>query len=303
MTVARVVPPATIATSADTYLDAEQGEQSSEPREYCRIAYGNTQHLITFGNRDLFVAGAIYTAVASERGELGVTAAGNGKELTLTLPVNHAFVQRYLQQGTPPRFITFTMWCQQSNGSIEQQFVGEITSMSVDDENGRASFRIPSRAGESLLRVVSNVTIGRTCPHVLYDTMCQIPRSLGSTYFSTTVIAVDGRTVRVDLGVSTSNPYRLDWAVNGELYHPTSGERMTVIVQADVSPGTSTITKLTMQAPIVGLAVGDTVEIYAGCDHTLDTCVNKYANRQNFGGFPQLPKANPFIPGTGSEGL
>ena len=36
------------------------------------------------------------------------------------------------------------------------------------------------------------------------------------------------------------------------------------------------------------IAQGDTFEIFAGCDKTLDTCKNKFNNVLNFGGFPHI---------------
>ena len=42
------------------------------------------------------------------------------------------------------------------------------------------------------------------------------------------------------------------------------------------------------------LAVGDEVEITAGCDKQLATCRDKFANVVNFRGFPHMP-GNDFI--------
>lgn len=36
------------------------------------------------------------------------------------------------------------------------------------------------------------------------------------------------------------------------------------------------------------VAAGDTFEIFAGCDKTVDTCINKFNNVANFGGFPHI---------------
>lgn len=42
------------------------------------------------------------------------------------------------------------------------------------------------------------------------------------------------------------------------------------------------------------LAVGDTVEIYPGCDQTKSTCDSKFGNILNFGGWSYIPTTNPF---------
>jgi hypothetical protein len=111
------------------------------------------------------------------------------------------------------------------------------------------------------------------------------------------VISVSGRDVRVDLtGVTAGDTYRADWAKFGEFVHVASGERMTIRLQTDLNPGVSTVADLSLQMPIVGLQIGDSVEVYAGCDWLVQTCNGKFGNKNNFGGFPELPTKNPFIP-------
>lgn len=52
--------------------------------------------------------------------------------------------------------------------------------------------------------------------------------------------------------------------------------------------------KVTFQLPFYKeIKVGDTFEISAGCDKTLDTCITKFNNVVNFQGFPDIP--NPEI--------
>jgi hypothetical protein len=53
-------------------------------------------------------------------------------------------------------------------------------------------------------------------------------------------------------------------------------------------------TKVTILSAINGLKAGDIVEVYAGCARDLDTCLNKFNNTINFGGFPYIPLNNPF---------
>ena len=44
-------------------------------------------------------------------------------------------------------------------------------------------------------------------------------------------------------------------------------------------------------------AAGDNVEVWPGCDRALDTCINKFGNHVNFGGFPYIPPRNPQLEG------
>jgi hypothetical protein len=141
-----------------------------------------------------------------------------------------------------------------------------------------------------MLRVIPNVTVSTKCPHVLYGTLCRAIRA--NHVVATTALNVNGRDILLDLGDLAKLG---DWAIGGEIYHPLSGERMTIGDQQDQgSP--STQTHLFMQAPIVGMRTGDAIEVYAGCARDIETCAVKFLNRQNFGGFPELATKGYSIP-------
>lgn len=286
-----------------SFDDDEASEQDGAPREFIDITYGNTTHRIATGIRDMQVGAVLYTAIPAARSELGITASGNATELTLTLPINHDLPKRYTQQGIPPKKVTVTLWCKMVvSGEIRQLFTGDVTSMACDDAGTEATFRIPARAAEAMLRTLPSATVGRNCPHILYDTMCGIDREGtnpdGNPYkLTTTVMMVNGRDIRVNLSnVPAADANRAEWAVNGEVVHVATGERMTIRTQTDLNPGISQVTDLSMQMQIVGLKVGDSVEIYAGCMHDIETCHAKFENKDNYGGFPDLPTKNPFLP-------
>lgn len=42
------------------------------------------------------------------------------------------------------------------------------------------------------------------------------------------------------------------------------------------------------------LESGMQVKVYPGCDHTIETCKNRFNNIKNYGGFPTIPLKNPF---------
>jgi uncharacterized phage protein (TIGR02218 family) len=51
---------------------------------------------------------------------------------------------------------------------------------------------------------------------------------------------------------------------------------------------------LTMTHRIPGLEGLTVVRVYPGCDHTRQTCIDKFNNEPNFGGFPFTPVKNPY---------
>jgi hypothetical protein len=42
------------------------------------------------------------------------------------------------------------------------------------------------------------------------------------------------------------------------------------------------------------LVIGSSAQLVAGCDRTMDDCLDKFDNLDNFGGFPFIPTINPF---------
>lgn len=278
-----------------TFDQDEAAVQSNLPEEYYDIALSTgVTYRIAAGERDLQVGGIVYTATPAARGALAISKIdGNtGTNLELSLPVNHPFIKRCFQYGVPPRQTTVTAWRRQSRSQVsEQMWVGLVTSISCD--GNIAKVLIPARIVENAQRYLPTVTTAPTCPYILYDAMCQVDRA--SFNVSTTATLVFGRDVHLDMG--SSGKVGNNWALGGELLHVPTGERRTIAIQTDVDPATSTLTRLSMTEVIPELKAGDAIIVYAGCDHTIQTCKNKFAQHHRFGGYPDAALVNPFLPG------
>ena len=272
-------------TSFDT---AEKSTQDSRPRDLYQLTIGNQTYYLTSGVRSVSYGGHLWAAYQISRGTAPVAdEGGTPKQLEITLPMSHPLCQRYMAQGTPPKICTVVIYrLQVDAGTAILLWSGDVVSLKFDQH--MATLLVTPTASRLLGRRLPTVTASRSCGHALYDGMCNLNRD--SFKVTTTVIQVDGRKVKVDIGSSHANP----WSVFGDVYHPSSGERMDIVAQQDLGPP-STVVWLTMQAPIVGLNTGDSVEVSPGCDHTIQTCLSKFNNKDNFGGMPQLPSTNPFM--------
>lgn len=277
-----------------TFAEDEASAEQNRPLELFLITHGTTIYRIASGNRDVLYGGFVYTALATARSEITVVDAHSGspEEVSISLPVNHPLVVRYLLNGVPPGIINATITrIQQVSGQSQQMWAGQITSMGIDDMI--AKFLIPARGQQATRRNLPTLTVDTLCGHVLYDKMCRAVQA--SFTISTTAISVSGNVIRVDMGAtSTQNT----WAQYGILKHVTSGEQMAVTSQSMLEPsGPSSVADLTLQFPIAELNTGDAIEVSAGCDHGIITCGDKFANQVNFGGLPQRPTTNIFTPG------
>lgn len=283
---------------SDPVLDIESSEQDNSPRELIKIAYGSTTHYITTGTRDILYGGHVYVATAASRGEIGPSQVGKGgKDLVLTLPIDHEFTRRYLLKATPPQRVTVTLYRYYSDAVVETRWIGYVDGMNCDDRNTEASFRVPSRMSELLMRPVPALVVSKLCPYTLYDARCKVDETTAGPTglvhkITTTVIQVNGREVRLDL-LDTGR--LAGWAQLGMLVHVASGERVSISRQDDLNPPFSSVTKLTLASLVPDMKNGDSVEVWAGCDWTTATCHDKFDNKDNYGGLPQLPDKNPHL--------
>jgi uncharacterized phage protein (TIGR02218 family) len=120
----------------------------------------------------------------------------------------------------------------------------------------------------------------RQCPHVLYGGACGVDRS--SHVSATTVTDISGRVLTV--ASLLSRPYAGGYVE----FETESGVFERRFIRS--ASGNA----LTLALPFNGLAVSDAVNVYPGCDHTMDTCNTVYSNLPNYGGFPFIPSKNPF---------
>ncbi len=267
-----------------TFDEDESSVESSQPREGIEIILPAVTYRIATGTRNLVIDGRTYTASPASRGEVGISSSGDPRSLVVSLPMSHAVCQRYMAGGVPPRQILINVWRQQViSGETEKVWSGYVTSMAPEKHVGR--FNVPSRTSETLERRLPTMTVGRACPHVLYDANCRVVRA--DFTVATTVATFNGRVVTVVDALFSD-----DVAGSGELVHVASGERMTVQSKAG--------SDVTMQLPIWELKIGDAVEVSQGCTHLLGGtggCQQEYANEVNYGGTPDLPGNNPFTVG------
>ncbi len=266
-----------------TFLADESGTETSRPREGIEIITGSgaipVVYRIATGTRDLTINGQLYRASPAGRGEVTITAAANGTDLELALPLSHAVPQRYMQGGVPPRSIQVTVWRHQiTSGEDEVIWRGHVTSLAI--EHPRAKLLVPAVFTRILRRQVPTSTVGRLCPHVLYDKNCRVVKA--DFKLMTTVTYVNGRTIRC------VEEYPDGFATYGEMLHVPTGENVTIMEQT--TAGTDGV-ELTLQLPIPGLTTGDAIEIYAGCAHSLSACRTKFDAVLNFGGFAFIKSA------------
>ena len=267
-----------------TWLDDAGSVEDSDFREGYQFDFPSVVYRLARGDEDVVIDGATYRASPIGRSDVAVSTVTGQEELTIQLPLDHDVAQRYINHGIPPMFLRVTIKIHQARSNTARvAWAGNVISGSID--GSILNMLVPSRLGEAVGRPVSNLTAGRTCPHILYGPDCKASMTSANLQ-NRTVAAVDGPFVTVGGGALPPVPWT---AVHGMVIHPASGERRTVRAQAGQD--------LTMQYAIPGMQIGDAIQVTRGCDHTIGTCQTAFANQGNFGGAPNMPSRNPFLPG------
>lgn len=276
-----------------TWVQDEQSIQTSAPIELYTFQTPSQAWYLTSYRSDVVVAPITYTAVPLQRSNtVSLSASDADGSFTIDMPATHALPQFYAN-GIPPRELTVVVSrLQKSSGFAMTIGLGYITALSFKrgpNGEGIASFKVGSPADVFTIEIPT-ITAGRLCPHILYDTLCTMPRA-GFTQATTIVsISADMKTTTVaSMGNFAAGglPTPDQWALSGEIVHQGTSERRVIGSQIG-----NVITQSYRWPPQVG--VGDVVLVSAGCKHTTDDCFNKFSNILNFGGFPQLPLTNPF---------
>lgn len=271
-----------------TFNTYETSRQDGSPVELYDFSIGFTHYRYTSADRDLVFSGETFVKETLERTEFEETDDLARANITVTVPRTFPVAEEF--RVAPPSYpILLNVW-RIHVGDTERKLVWAGRVLNATWEGVSASLHCESIL-TSMQRPGLRRLYQRQCPHVLYGNACGV--SDVANRVVSAVFTASGTVVTVTAGDVSS--------VGGDGYFDGG------FVEAEVSPGvygrraikTQVGDVLTLTHPIPGLTVGAVVDVYPGCDHTLATCHAKFANSANYGGFPYVPRKNPF----GGQGL
>jgi uncharacterized phage protein (TIGR02218 family) len=267
-----------------SYSTFEVSAHDGAPIEGYRFVGTATSYRYTNAQQDVTINGLLYTAAAVRRGAVRVgTHQDDGLELQVELPFNLALVQDYAFSVAPPDLeLTVYRYHEGSDPAVDWVVAwrGKVVGFAVTGEV--AQVRVPSVFELALRGTVPSVSYHNPCNHVLYDARCKVVKLTFTARTTISSISVDGLTIGVVNDGFADNVLKA-----GTLLLLAKGERR--LIQSNVA------NSLGISYPFAAAAVDDAVELTAGCDHAYQgDCKNKFANTLNYGGFPYVPKDNPF---------
>jgi len=270
-----------------TFPLLERSVEDSRPVELYEFTFGTTVHRFTSYASPITIAADTYAPEAIQRGRLSQGSDQARRDLVVTVPSTNVVAMLYV--GIPPADSgTLRIFRVQpdevpSFNTVALVFSGRIQTVKYGKNGTLAGITCRTIESDLAQRMPRFSCMG-SCNNFLYDQFCKIDPTLFNLIG--TVTAESGADVTVS-GVGGSS---LDFV--GGMAKPTSGldYRTVRLVSGDV---------LTLEAPFSGGSlIGETVQVFAGCDHLIDgDCALVFDNVIEFGGFAFVPKRNIFQSG------
>lgn len=258
-----------------SFNSAEISDYAGQPVDLYRFAHGVDVWRHTSGDVPVTIGDGTYTpeAVSGSSIRRGREWDSGGQKILLDFL--HPVAQ--LWQGNRPREPVLLTIYSLHRGEVDVpiKFQGEVQSAVSTGQSVELSC-VPSTY--RLKRRIPNLRYSSRCPLALYSTRCGVDRELYRLR-----VTVTGITVAVLDAAGLASEVD-GWWLNGYV-KTLAGETRFIVAH--------TGTSITLEYPI-DVAVGEQIDVFAGCDRTFATCRDKFNNLVNHLGFHLIPTRDLF---------
>lgn len=261
-----------------SYTDIEDSPAQGHPVELYRFALGPQRWTYTSGQTAVVYLSETYDPAPIRRSGIEQSNEINRSGMEITLPRDNPLAALFIA-APPEGVMSITLYRFHASDTATETILLWKGRVGVARLSGSELVIKCEPVATSLKRPGLRARYQLICRHALYSAGCG---ALAATYrVDDTVAAVSGTAVQVAAAASKPDGY----FVAGMLTTANAGSRMIV---------GHTGVNLTLVASMPGLTAGMDVQLYAGCDHAVATCRDRFANLANYGGFPYIPAKNPF---------
>lgn len=266
-----------------SYLTQETSQHDGEPLEVFKFIAPAKNYLYTSAETELVVAGEIYSPAIIRRKPVKTgTHNDDNVELELSMPVDLQLVRDCAYTSSPQK-IQFENRRSHRGLDLSSDFLmywkGRVGPFKV--VGSWATVRIPSALTRILQGSIPHVYYQNPCNHQFMDNRCKVSSIGNSTTTTVSLVGTSAITVADD-GFENS------FLKAGEIRVVRTNERRLII--------DNVANVITINFPFHDIVIGDSVELFAGCDHaylSVNGCA-KYLNKINYGGHPHIPADSPF---------
>lgn len=262
-----------------TYADRETSSAESYPNEIYTFARQGNVWRYTSSDEDKTAESFVYEAVPINRARIEQNQEMARSGLDLKLAKNVPFLDQF--RSSPPTSVTTLTLRRYHEGLAEYVtiWLGRVVNVKFGEREATVRCE-PTYT--SLKRVVLRRRYQTSCPHVLYGQQCAVSKAAHA--LPVQLVGLAGNVLSAaEFGSYTKDYFAggyVDWQ-NG----PDVTRRFIVSSQG---------TSITVNLPFAAMPADANVTVYPGCDHTINTCHNKFENAVNYGGQPWATGVNPF---------
>jgi uncharacterized phage protein (TIGR02218 family) len=265
-----------------TFDAQETSRESGSVLELYEFVLGLDTFRFTPFQRDVTWSGLNYTATTISRSKTGASIEDVAGQVTITTTIDNPVAAKFIP-NVPGSVGSVRILRAHINDPAEEtvlSFEGFIANVTLD---GELEAKILCNPNTKIFdRAAPRFTYMGLCNHILYDARCKVDISLFD--FTGLVSAVVGN----DITVNGASGLGAGFFVGGFARFPagsTEDARMILAQSGDT---------MTLLLPFAETILGSDIDLFAGCDHSLAICESKFANVINYGGFPFVPRKNPF---------
>lgn len=262
-----------------TYSLYEDSLERGTPVELLEFVQGLQGWNYISGDTGITRFGQVYTPMPAKRDRVKQSSDVFKDGLRMNFPRDDPFASQFL--GFAPEEVTTLTIMRGHYGDPDSEYVvywkGRVVGAKASGNDIQVEIE---SVFTSIKRPGLRAKFEYGCRHTLYGNGCKINRE---TYkLEGGIISIAGG-LTVSVSGASSFP---DGYFSGGMLLATNGALRFIT--------NHTGEQVVLARPIPGLTGGQVATLYPGCDHLKETCKNKFNNLDNFGGFPWIPKRNPF---------
>lgn len=269
-----------------SYAQQETSRDSALPIEIIEVSMGASFFYYTSADHELIVNGRTYRPLPISHESISPSVDVAKQGLKFTFPGDVEFGEFFRVQP-PSEVVRFTMYVENllSPGDFVVGWLGRIINCEWS-VNGSWLEAMVENVFSSTQRVGLRRRYSLNCPYALYDSQCRVSRD---KYRETSaVLDVAGSTVIVAAAVGKKD----DYYAGGFLTY--SNNATGNLEKRMIRSSVGSTGRLTLASLPASLTNGSQVDIYPGCNHTIQECQTKFDNVVNCGATPYIPAKNPY---------
>lgn len=258
-----------------TYFEDEASQQSRSPVELYAFFGPGVEYRYTTAKNQQVSYGETYDPIPGLRSDDQSVSDGSADSMSITIPITTQVVQDYALSIPPDGLYVYVYRWHPDTNSRAILWKGNVTNFALQQEV--AVLRVPLPLPERMDSKLPKHRQQALCNNTLYDQLCKVPSILHKEDTTIATFVNLGETL---MTVTSMGGRPQGWATGGYILHVPTGQTRMLVSNVTEAIG--------LVWPFSGAQIGDAVTVYAGCDHSLQTCRAKFDNKDNFFGMKYL---------------